>query len=73
VQATLKLSNRAGRADATNSGEGASVNAYADRTVASDERLISLAGNDMREVTTASVYRGRNWQLQTAQAATRPR
>jgi hypothetical protein len=29
------------------------VNAYADRTLASNERLISLAGYDMREVTTA--------------------
>jgi hypothetical protein len=29
------------------------MNAYADRTLASNERLISLAGYKMREVTTA--------------------
>jgi hypothetical protein len=33
--------------------EGASVNAYADRTLTSNERLISLAGYDMRAVTTS--------------------
>jgi hypothetical protein len=35
-------------------GEGASVNAYADQTLASKERLISLAGYDMSEMRTSN-------------------
>jgi hypothetical protein len=50
VQATLTAPARPTR---TTVGDGATVNAYADRTQASNQRLISLAGYDMHDVTIA--------------------
>jgi hypothetical protein len=49
---------RVSRADATNSsaGEDASVNACADQMLILNVRLISLAGYDMREATTAFTH-----------------